>query len=310
MNPSEFELIEQAFRRHSPPAHPMTRVANGDDASVHEIPPDMELVISTDTSVAGIHWPDDFPLDQAADRAVCAALSDLAAMGAEACWLWLSVLAKAAADAEIMGKGVNAALNRYSVELAGGDTVAAPVNALCLTVGGVLPKGAAMRRDSAKFGDDLWLCGMTGRSALGLRQWQEGQHDGRFVLDFCRVEPLLKEGIRLRELGVKCCIDVSDGLLQDAGHVARASGVGMSVNLESLPGWQEVISEVSYEQALSSVLAGGEDYALLFTVPVDLRSKLETLAERIGSCSQGSCVEVLHDGQAIQAPMKGFDHFG
>ena len=120
MNPSEFELIEQAFRRHSPPVHPMTRVANGDDASVHEVPLDMELVISTDTSVAGIHWPDNFPLDQAADRAVCAALSDLAAMGAEACWLWVSVLTKAAADAETMGIGVNAALNRYSVELAGG----------------------------------------------------------------------------------------------------------------------------------------------------------------------------------------------
>ena len=310
MNPSEFELIEQAFRRHSPPAHPMTRVANGDDASVHEVSPDMELVISTDTSVAGIHWPEDFPLDQAADRAVCAALSDLAAMGAGACWLWVSVLAKTSDDAGTMGKGVNAALNRYSVELAGGDTVTAPVNALCLTVGGVLPKGTAMQRDAARPSDDLWLCGVTGHSALGLKQWQQGQHDGRFIRDFCRIEPLLKEGIRLREVGVKCCIDVSDGVLQDAEHVAHASGVGMSINLESLPGWQEVISEASYEQALSSVLAGGEDYALLLTAPADLRPKLEALAGRIGFCSQGSGIEVLHNGQAIQAPVKGFDHFG
>ena len=167
-----------------------------------------------------------------------------------------------------------------------------------------------MRRDNARLGDDIWLCGMTGRSSLGLSQWQKGQHDGCFVRDFCQVVPLLQEGIRLRAFGVKCCIDVSDGVLQDAGHVARASGVGMRINLESLTGWQDVISEASYEQALSCVLAGGEDYALLFTAPLDLRPKLEALAKRIGFCSQGSEIEVLHNGQSIPSPMKGFDHFG
>lgn len=305
----EFELIEQVFRRHSPPSHAMTRVENGDDASVHGIPSDAELVISTDTSVSGKHWPDGFPLDKAADRAVCAALSDLAAMGAEACWLWASVMVKSAADAEAMGRGMNAALHRYSVELAGGDTVAAPVNALCFTVGGTLPVGTAMQRDKARHGDDIWQCGVTGRSALGLRQWQAGQLDGCYVPSFSSIKPLLNEGVRLRENGVKCCIDVSDGLLQDAEHVAHDSGVGMRVNLEALPGWQEIISETPYKQALSSVLAGGEDYALLFTAPVDLRPKLKEFARRIGSCKQGTGIEVLHDGQPVQIPVKGFDHF-
>jgi len=310
MKPGEFELIEQAFRRCSPPAHPLTRVVNGDDASVHEIPPGEELVISVDSAVSGIHWPQDFPLGQAADRAVCAALSDLAAMGAEACWLWASVQAETAVDAETMGDGINTALKRYSVELAGGDTVGSPVNALGLTVGGVLPQNTAMRRNCARPGDDLWLCGSVGCSALGLGQWKAGRHDGQYVHCFSCIKPLLKQGIRLRELGVKCCIDVSDGLLQDAEHVSSASDVGICVNLESLPGWQTIISEFPYQQALCCVLAGGEDYALLFTAAVDLRPKLKAFAKRIGSCSQGLGTVVLYDGQAVQTAGKGFDHFG
>jgi len=305
----EFDLIEQAFRRHAPPVSRLTSIANGDDASVHDIPDRMELAVSTDASVSGVHWPEDFPLVQAADRAVCAALSDLAAMGAEACWAWPVVQAVTAADAESMGRGVNAALHRYGVELAGGDTVYSPLNALGLTVGGILPAGEAMRRGAGREGDDLWLCGVSGLAALGLSQWQEGEHSGHYVQYFSKIRPLLKEGIQLRNLGVRCCIDISDGLLQDATRLAQASGVGLRIHLERVPGWQQIAGEVAHELALSCVLGGGEDYALLFSASAGLRAELAGLAARIGICTHEPDVHILLHDRPVKAPRTGFEHF-
>jgi len=305
----EFDLIERAFRDHAPPANPYTSITNGDDASVHGIPSNMELAISSDASVSGVHWPEAFPLEQAADRAACAALSDLAAMGAEACWLWSCVQAVTAADAERMGQGINAALHRYGVELAGGDTVYSSVNAISLTVGGVLPRGEGMRRDAGSHGDDLWLWGTSGFASFGLSQWQEGHHNGDYTRYFSTIRPLLKEGIRLRRLGVRCCIDVSDGLLQDATHLARASGMGLQIWLDRVPGWRQLADACSHGLALSHVLAGGEDYALLFTAPVGLRSELDGLASRIGACSREASVRVLLHGKPVDVSRAGFDHF-
>lgn len=306
---AEFELIEEAFRRHTPSCKPQTRIANGDDGSVHGISPDQELVVSTDASVSGVHWPLDMPLEKAADRAVCAALSDLAAMGAEAYWLWVSVLACSASDAACMGRGIHAALWRYTIELAGGDTVSAPVNALSLTVAGILPQGTAMRRNAASPGDDLWLCGAAGHAALGLRQWQSGHRDGVFVERFAEVKPLLAEGKSLREKGVRCCIDVSDGLLQDAGHIARASGLAMRIDVEALPGWQELLDVAGPDDAKTCAMTGGEDYALLFTAPHNLRPILKPVGKRFGICKEGTGVQAAYHGRLLRMPIKGYAHF-
>ncbi len=310
MTGGEFDLIDRGFRRSAPPASPYTSIANGDDGSVHDIPAGMELVVSTDTAVCGVHWPEDFPLEQAADRAVCAALSDLAAMGAEACWLWACVLVRDADDAPQLGRGIHQALYRHGVELAGGDTVRAPVTAVALTVGGILPKGSAMRRDAARPEDELWLCGICGLASLGLRSWRSGCRTAEDVGHFSRIRPLLREGLQLRTLGVRCCIDVSDGLLQDACHLARASRVGMQIYLERVPGWGEVAGKVPPETALTCVLAGGEDYALLFSAPSALKPELEGLAHPVGVCrGYDGKVRVFLHGEPVELPSGGFQHF-
>ncbi len=306
--PGEFEMIQTAFREGSPEAHPSTSVKNGDDASVHAIPAGMELVVSTDASISRVHWPDNFPLDQAADRAVCAALSDLAAMGAEACWAWISVMAKTQDDLVELGRGVNAALSRYSVELAGGDTAYSSIDALSITVGGLVPVEKAMRRNRAMKGDGVWIIGKAGFSSLGLKQWMAEMEEGYFKRYFEEVKPKLEQGIRLRELGVKCCIDISDGVLQDASHMARASSVGMRLELADFPGWDLLCRKVGEKSAIRAVVSGGEDYALLFTAPEGM-GWLDSFATRVGVCTDGIDVEIQLNGTMLEGLESGYDHF-
>lgn len=306
---NEFELIERAFRDRVPFVHECTRLSNGDDASIHALPEGQEIVISTDLSVEGKHWPEDFPLNDAACRAVNAAVSDLAAMGATPAWGWLGVMATSSDDADRMGQGVAMALKFLSMELAGGDTVCAPMNALSVTVAGLLPQGSAMRRDAACVNQDVWLCGNAGFSSYGLQQWMQGKRGGIHIPYFQTVHPLLNEGRKLRELGVTCCIDVSDGLLADAGHVAEASNVSLHLRLERIDGFVSLLHAVDEQDAIHFVLGGGEDYCLLFTASVEQREALYSFASRIGECRKGSGVHVTLNGKNVGVANMGYDHF-
>ncbi|MDX8402979.1 MAG: thiamine-phosphate kinase [Mariprofundaceae bacterium] len=304
----EFDLIQKAFRQGSPKPHSNTSVWNGDDASVHSIPDGMELVVSTDSSVFGVHWPENFPLDKAADRAVCAALSDLAAMGAEACWAWVSVMSGSDDDLMELGKGVNAALSRYAIELAGGDTVHSSVNTLNITVAGIVPEGKAMCRYKAKNKDRVWIIGKAGFSSLGLKQWMAEMEEGYFKRYFEVIKPKLKQGARLRELGICCCIDVSDGVLQDAGHIAKASGVGMELELSDFAGWDILCHKVGEKNAVKAVVGGGEDYALIFTAPEGM-GWLDSFATCVGRCTNDEGVKILLKGEKLEGLSPGYDHF-
>ena len=126
---------------------------------------------------------------------------------------------------------------------------------------------------------------------------------------FDELKPQLQAGIRLRELGVKCCIDVSDGLLQDAGHLADTSHIGMDIEITSVPEWQLLCSKAGEASALQAVAHGGEDYALLFTAPAQMEVP-DGLAVKIGLCREGSGIRLLQSGQSIEVGKTGFDHFG
>ena len=302
-------MIHACFREKARIFSAYTTVGNGDDASVHQVPEGYELVVSTDTSLAGVHWPHDFPVQQAAHRAVCSALSDMAAMGAQAQWTWVSVMANTAQELKQMGEGVTSALNQYQVELSGGDTVSSPVAALNVTVSGMVPQGTAMQRNQAQVGDTIWLLGRVGWASLGLQAWFDGDDPHGFVPYFQEIEPKLTEGMQLRAGGVACCIDVSDGLLQDAGHIAQASGVGMLLELEHIPDWHVLSKLLGQDAASRAVLSGGEDYALLCTAPAALAPLLQDKASAIGHCVEGCGISVTMQGQPYPYTHQGFDHF-
>jgi thiamine-monophosphate kinase len=166
-----------------------------------------------------------------------------------------------------------------------------------------------MLRSTAKAGDDVWLCGEAGFAAMGLSQWMAGIHESAFITHFVDVKPMLAHGVELRRIGVRCCIDISDGLFQDANHIAESSGVHIHIHAEALPGWLDLEQAAGEEQALQYAFCGGEDYALLFTAQAGMRSALERLAHRIGVCEKGSGVRARLNGQAVHIDAGGFDHF-
>ncbi len=309
MRENEFSLINRHFKGRGGACHPFTHLAIGDDASLHKLAAGMELVISTDTSVENVHWPDDLPLEVAADRAVCSALSDLAAMGAEAVAVWVNVMASDQDAVKAIAEGVSSALTRYNVELVGGDTCRSATNALAVTVAGQLPEGTAMRRDTAQENDNIWLVGVLGLHALGLQQWMSGNKQGAFVHHINEIAPNLAAGVHLREMGVSCCIDVSDGLLQDATHLATASGIGMDIEVTQVPQWPELCQQLGDSNLVFDAVAfGGEDYALLFTAPVSMNIPAD-LAVKIGNCRAGSGVNLYRDAVVCHVEKQGFLHF-
>ena len=309
MSENEFSLINEHFKGRGGACHPFTHLAIGDDASLHKLDAGFELVVSTDTSVENVHWPHDLPLDTAADRAVCSALSDLAAMGAEAIAVWVNVMASDQDAVKAIAEGVSSALTRYNVELVGGDTCRSATNAVAVTVAGQLPEGTAMRRDGAQENDNIWLTGTLGFHALGLQQWMNGNKQGAFVHHINQIAPNLAAGVYLREMGVSCCIDVSDGLLADATHLAIASGLGMDIEVTQVPQWQELCQQAGdSDLALEAVAHGGEDYALLFTAPASILIPDE-LAVKIGNCRVGAGVNLYRDGELCHVKKQGFLHF-
>ncbi len=310
----EFSLIRRYFQ-HTPVQHPETRLGNGDDASLHHVPPGQELVVSTDSALQGRHWPEDFPLSWAAERAFSAALSDLAAMGARPCWAWICANLHRAEDAPAIAEGLRRAAEKHMVEIAGGDTTRGSCCSLHITVAGFCEAGSAMRRDHARSGERLFLVGDVGLASAGLRQWQMGCRDGEFVHFFRNIQPRIDIGRTLLQAGVRCAIDVSDGLLQDAGHIAQASDCDIELDVSLLPSLPRLQGHFGEEQGLRLALSGGEDYALLFSAPDNLRPRLPPQAIPIGWChpprapGAGSVRAYHHDGQPVHPISSGFDHF-
>lgn len=310
----EFELIREFFTR--PSCDAAVRLGVGDDAALIAVPPGHELVVTTDTLVSGRHFPEDAAPYDIGWKSLAVNLSDLAAMGAEARWLTLSLSLPDSDEAFLRGfaAGFFALAEKEKVSLVGGDTTRGP---LCITVTamGLVPEGQALRRDGAKAGDGLYVSGTLGDAGLGLRlalqQWPDDMSaaDKAFVRErLGRPLPRLVLGQALRGLA-SACMDVSDGLAQDLGHLLAASGVGAELWLEALP---RSAALAAIDPAFADVLAltSGDDYELLFTAPADAADAVAALgATRIGclTAERGLCFR--RHGAVIAMPVAGYRHF-
>jgi thiamine-monophosphate kinase len=316
---SEFDIIRRFFTR---PAR-SAALGVGDDCALLVPRPGTMLAVTTDMLLAGRHFLPDADPEQLGHKALAVNLSDLAAMGADPCWALLAIALPDADDAWLAAfvRGFFALGDRYGVELVGGDTNRGPL-AIAITAIGEVPPGLALRRDGARAGDDVWLSGATGEAALGLAHLQgRVRLDGR-ALEEClarlhRPEPRIDLGGRLRGVA-SAAIDVSDGLLADLAHVARASGAGVDVALADVPRAPALAACPDETLARTCMLGGGDDYELAFTAGADRRAEIEALSRelglalaRIGRVVSGAPgVRVLDtSGAAIPAP-RGWDHFG
>jgi thiamine-monophosphate kinase len=309
--PSEFALIDRYFKR--PGRHTVLGV--GDDAALIRPRPDCELAVSTDMLVAGTHFLPDTDPEDLGWKTLAVNLSDLAAMGALPRWALLAAALPAATESwlERFARGLFACADAFDVDVIGGDTTKGPRN-FCVTIIGEVPAGRALLRSGARHGDDIWVSGRPGRAALGLAHLQGRQSLAEPALGDClaalhRPQPRVALGLALRGLA-NAAIDVSDGLLADLDHILDASGLSATLRLPALP-------PPGIER--DCLLAGGDDYELVFTAPADRRDQIVQLAStlalplsRIGCTEPGNAgaVRLFDDrGQPVELDRRGFDHF-
>jgi thiamine-monophosphate kinase len=317
---SEFSLIRRHFTRATPGAV----LGVGDDAALLQISAGQVLAVSSDMLVAGTHFfpeADPFLLGH---KTLAVNISDLAAMGATPRWATLAVSLSEADDVwlERFSAGWFALARQHGVELVGGDTTRGPLN-LCVTIMGEVPAQAALRRDGAQLGDDIWVSGALGEAALALAHLQGRVRLGADHLAICAArlhqpQPRVALGLALRGLA-HSAIDISDGLLADLGHILESSGVGAELDFAALPLSPPLRALCGNGDGLAQrcALAGGDDYELCFTAAASCRSQLAALSPfldlpltRIGKITPGrGCVVRDAQGKEMMMEAGGYDHF-
>ncbi|OYY50186.1 MAG: thiamine-phosphate kinase [Methylophilaceae bacterium 17-44-8] len=314
---AEFDLIAKYFTRPTPKAD----LGVGDDAALIKLLPGYQLAISTDMSVVGTHFYADCPPEYIGWKSLAVNVSDMAAMGATPKWMtlalalpeqnpkWLSAFAS----------GFFACADAFNIDLIGGDTTRGPLN-ITVQIMGEVPTGQALLRSNAQVGDEIWVSGLLGGARLGLAHLQQNISLPSETSVIClqalhHPQPRVSLGQAL--LGVAhSCIDISDGLVGDLGHILKASGVGAEVHLETmpcLPFLKEALHLPDIQQAL---LAGGDDYELCFTAPIAQNAEIQAISNRlglpitcIGKINANVGLSVMHHGRALPIPWEGFDHF-
>lgn len=320
----EFQLIRQIQQQTSAstsgdPASgnwaPGVVLGIGDDAAVLEIPAGRLLVAATDTLNAGIHFPPETLPYDIGFKCLAVNLSDLAAMGAVPHWALLSLSVPEAGPEWVQSftEGLMSLARSYGVSLVGGDTTSGPMS-ISLTALGSIEPGSQMLRSGAKPGDLLVVSGTIGGAAYALDLLQQGKPVAeRELLD--RPQPRVELGQHLAAYA-NSCIDISDGLLADLGHILEASGCGARIEIDKLP-CSDALAKMEAEKRWSYQLSGGDDYELLFALPRSHEKKLPAWGQQldiglsiIGEIVEGSGVQCLGpDGENYQPGYAGFEHF-
>lgn len=316
--PPEFSLIA----RHFLPLAGQGALALSDDAAVIDTPSG-QLVLAADAMVAGVHFLPDDPPETIGRKLLRVNLSDLAAMGAAPLGYLMTVaLPKGTTPEwlEAFAAGLAADQAEFGLAVLGGDTVSTPGPVtLSLTILGTVPPGQALLRKGARAGDEIWVSGTIGDGALGLRAARGTLADDGFLAGRYRLpQPRLALGQALRGVA-RAAMDVSDGLVQDCGHLCRLAACGAEIEAAAVPLSDGARAALAADPALLPlILTGGDDYELLFAAaPEDAACVLEagrvsrTPVTRVGRFTAGAPdVRVLGpNGSEMSLPRGGWSHF-
>lgn len=312
----EFDLIARIRQRAASRGDVILGI--GDDAAVVRVPPHRLLVVATDTLNSGVHFPEETAPADIGWKALAVNLSDLAAMGAQPAWCTLSLSLPRDDAAWVDGflDGFLALAAMHDVSLVGGDTTRGALS-VCVTAHGLVAPGQELRRDGARLGDAVWVSGTLGDAAAALAQWRTGAAtDSALRMRLDRPVPRVTLGARLGDLA-SACIDLSDGLLADLGHVCAASGVGAEVDIDALPASPALAAAFAGDARRHMQAAGGDDYELCFTAPPDAckrilaqASQADVPVTQIGRIIAGSGVRaMLADGDEWRPAHRGYAHF-
>jgi thiamine-monophosphate kinase len=317
----EFELIGRYFNW-PPETRTGVVLGVGDDCALLAPAAGQQLAVSTDTLVEGRHFLSTVAPERLGHKALAVNLSDLAACGARplAFTLALSMPRVDEAFLEGLARGMRALAQREGIALVGGDTTAGPL-ALTVTVLGEVPPGAALLRSGAQAGDTLWVSGRLGDARLALEAFRGTVSLDASAFEAARrameqPEPRVALGLALRGVATSA-IDLSDGLLGDLGHILERSRVGAQVHLDAVPRSPHLAAQPEPVQR-SCLLAGGDDYELLFTAPERAQAAVQEASARagvpvtaVGRIVASAGLRVLDGrGDAIAlGSLAGFDHF-
>ena len=316
----EFDLIARYFNHPSPRAV----LGVGDDCALLQPRAGMQLAISSDMLVSGRHFFPNVDPRTLGHKALAVNLSDLAACGATPLAFTLALALPDADDAWLapFSDGLMAQARAHDCNLIGGDTTRGPRN-ICITVFGEIPTGQALLRSGARVGDDIYVSGTLGAAALSLRA-QQGLLPADLAALFspaqmtqarARLElptPRVALGLALRTVA-SAAADISDGLIGDLGHILQRSQVGASIHTERLP---PLLGQTAHA-LLPYVVAGGDDYELVFTAATSQRDAVrvaalqsQTLVTRIGQIDAAPGLRLLDaQGKPIALAVDAFDHF-
>ena len=317
----EFDLIARYFTR--PARRAVTGV--GDDCALWQPQSGMQLAVSSDMLVEGRHFLSTVAPQRLGHKALAVNLSDLAACGARPLAFTLALSLPRVDEAWLQGfsHGLFLLADAHGCELIGGDTTQGPLN-ICITVFGEIPPGDALLRGAAQAGDDIYVSGTVGDARLALEVFRGSLSLDAELFETARLrmeqpEPRVALGLALRGIA-NACIDISDGLIGDLGHIMKASGVGAVLTT----GWvadsaaiSPALQSLPMSRRLDMALAGGDDYELLFTAAPDQAQAVQEAANDcdvpvtcIGRISAGQGLQVMDiHGVPISRRFVSFDHF-
>ncbi len=320
---SEFDIIQQYFdwQRSSD----SVAIGIGDDAAVLNLADRQaqQLVISVDTLIEGVHFPENTPAEAIGHKVLAVNLSDLAAMGAEPAWFTLA-LSLPESNLEWLNGfsvGLKKLSDQHNILLIGGDTTRGQLS-ITIQVMGFIETGNALLRSSAKPNDKIYVTGTLGDAAIGLAMVQncldasfyshEASEFCQKMLNYPQPQNHLSQIIKHY---ATACLDISDGLLQDLGHILKASKVGAQLDLSLIP-LSKFALELGRNKALPYALSGGDDYQLLFTVPPEKEQQLQNAIKYNNNDLKISCIGEIDNncgnitdlsGQPINTA--GYQHF-
>lgn len=325
----EFSLIRD-FLANIGPKRSDVSVDIGDDCSILRVPTGVEVAVSVDTLVAGVHFFSDCDPASLGHKALAVSLSDLAAVGAQPAWATLALTLPKPDARWLQGfaEGMNLLAMEHGLRVIGGDLTRGPLS-ISVQVIGLVETGQGILRSGARLGDILCVSGELGDAGLALRSLQRAASCQSAV---CHLEPQTRDrlerptprvalGIGLRGIA-SSAIDISDGFLADLGHLLSASDCGAEISLARLPLSPAVRAAVNQDKDWHLPLTSGDDYELCFTVPQNRLGAALALADQvacritaIGSMTESAGVCVISDAaefglvtaELMNSP--GFNHF-
>lgn len=318
MRSSEFSLIEQYFRD-TGVSQQSTKLSQGDDAAVVEVPTGYQLVMSIDTLIAGVHFPEHTSPADIAHKALAVNLSDLAAMAATPSWFLLSISLPDSNESWLaeFSRSLKQMAQKYQIELIGGDTCQGPLS-ITIQVNGLVKEDQYLTRIGAQSGELIVVSGQLGNAALGLADLQGKFSLPKALRSKC-IDALNLPSPRLcltefLQLYATAAIDLSDGLIGDLRHILDKSAVGATIRQGDLP----VNQWIKDNNAFQFCLSGGDDYELCFTLPPEHKNKLDNWNQRhpdcllqvIGEITESDYILSVNGNNTDLNSARGFQHFG